>query len=440
MDHSPKTLLKVLVTQRRWTAEKFIEQFDATAQRIIKKGTKNPTLSVSQFRRWTAGNLQGLPAAAACEVLREMFGVDAEALFGPPPSSTTQPAYNLEDEIAMTAQDAQDEAGAAAAQSISDTTLDQLRDDVLALARGYNNLSAFDVFRTGRALREKVERQRDRTQVPSQQQELLVLAGQTCAMLSTAAFDLGSLNGATRLARAAALYGETARFGPLQAFAGGTLAYIAYFTGQPSQAVNLAQRAQMFAGLGDQGRQRLLAIQARAFGHVGNTANALRAMQATEHDGAGERDVLHDEVGGEFGFSPERLAMSNGSTALLIGDGDLAEVSSKQALHLVQQRPAAQRSAPVIGGASADVALARLLREDLDGAAAALWALWEVPADQRVTGLLLRTERVRQSLVGGRFRGSPLATELAERCEDFAFQAPQHQLNTGAAGPLALEA
>ncbi|MGW5736265.1 MULTISPECIES: hypothetical protein [Streptomyces] len=84
-------------------------------------------------------------------------------------------------------------------------------------ARDYSSMAPFDVFKRARELREQAEATRESTQVPEQQHELLIAAGQACALLATAAFDLGSLDGAKRLARSAALYGETARLAPLRA-------------------------------------------------------------------------------------------------------------------------------------------------------------------------------------------------------------------------------
>ncbi|NEA71906.1 DNA-binding protein [Streptomyces sp. SID13588] len=441
MGDAPRTLLKVLVDQKQWRYTDFATRFRSTADRILTKGSaRNPTISESQFRRWTAGKIAGLPGPDTCRVLEALFGVDASALFALPPSTEgLAPAFHLEDEIDMTARDVQNEAGAAAAASISDTTLDQLREDVAKLAGQYNSHSAFEVFRKARELREAAEYLRDRTQVPAQQQELLLVAGQACALLSAAAFDLGFLDGATRLARSAALYGETARFDPLRAFAGGALAYIAYFSGQPAQAARLARRAQSFHGLGAVAHRRLSAIEARAYGHLRDAAATQRALDASVEDGHGATDLLHDDIGGEFGFSLERLAMSNGSTCLLLGDGAQAETAAQRALELAASKPTRHRSAPIVGGASADLASARLLRGDLDGAAAALEAVWAVPRDQRVTGLLVRTARVRLGLTGDRYRTAPLAAELGERIEDFARQSTQLQLGVGALPIAALE-
>lgn len=440
MDERPRTLLKTLVAQRHWRYGDFVGHFSRTAEKVVKKGTANPTISEAQFRRWTAGTIRTLPGPDACRVLEEMFGVSAAALFQTPPSpESPAPAFSLKDEIDMTARDASSEAGAAASASISDTTVDQLRDDVARLARRYNTFSAFEVLQTARKLREEAEQHRDRTQVPAQQQHLLIVAGQACALLSAAAFDLGSLNGATRLARAAALYGETARFTPLRAFAGGTLAYIAYFSGRPAEAAQLARRAQMFTGLGDVARRRLAAIEARAHGHRGDAISAQQALNASYDTGRGESDELHDGVAGEFGFLDERLAMSNSSTCLLLGDGEQAETAARNALGLVNHKPEALRSVRVVGGAAADLAAARLLSGDLDGAADALETVWIVPSEQRATGLLTRTARVRRALTDERFRRTPLASEVGERLEHFSRLAAQHQLGAGAGAVAALE-
>ncbi len=431
-----QTLLKVLVEQRHWRYVDFERCFRRTATQILNGSARNLTVSESQFRRWTSGKVKTQPGPDTCLVLEHMFSVEATVLFGPPPSSDTPaPAFNLEDEIDMTARDAHSKASQAAAESISDTSLDQLRDDVASLAREYGSTPTYEVFRKARELREQAETERDRTQVPAQQQELLIVARQACALLSTAAFDLGSLDGAKRLSRSAALYGETARFDPLRAFAGGTLSYIAYFTGRPTEAAQLARSARAFPGLGDVAQRRLAAIEARAFGHLRDAASAQTALDASYEEGTGRTDDLHDGVAGEFGFSAERLAMSNSSTCLLLGDGDQAEAAALRALELAHSRPAALRPARVIGGASADLATARLLRGDLDGAAEALEAVWTVRRDQRATGLLARTARVRRALTVGRFRATPLTVELGERIEHFTRLSAAHQLGTGT-GPL----
>ncbi|MET9914374.1 DNA-binding protein [Streptomyces sp. NPDC006476] len=414
-----------------------VELFEQTADEVIGKGTNNPTCSERTAKRWRAGGVN--PASLSPDtrrVLEAMFGHRVVDLFAPPPQPDPHaPAFDLEHEIEMTARDAHEDASAMAAASISDTSLDQLTDDVMTLAREYASIAPIQAFQRGRALQSQLQDLRDRTQVPAQQQRLLVLLGQTMALLAASAFDLGAFDSARRLARSADLYGETSRFEPLRAYSDGILAYIAYFTGMPSEAVAKARRAQTYGGLGDVARRRLLAIEARAHGYQGNTESAHRAIRLSEEVDSGTSDELHDGVGGEFGFTAERLAMSSSSTALLIHDPAQAERSARKALDLIRQRPAEKRSAHVLGGAAADLAMARLFAGDVEGAAEALQPLWDIPADQRVTGVLARTGQIQHFLTQPSFRGAVLPGELRSRVEEFTRTATAHQLT----GPALLQ-
>ncbi|MFE3761953.1 DNA-binding protein [Streptomyces sp. NPDC059104] len=413
------TLLKVLVAQKSWRYRDFATAFERAATKV---GLRNQTLSEAQFRRWTSGRVKTMPSPDACRVLESLFGMEAVALFAAPPhgvSRTVPTGYDIESEIAMTARDAADEAGAVAAQSVSDTTVDQLRDDVAALATAYATTPPFDVFRRAKGLRQDAEHQRGVTRVPAQQQELLIIAGQACALLSTAAFDLGALDDATRLARSAALYGETARFDPMRAYATGSLAIFAYFSGRSSEAVRHARAALAYGGLGDTGRRRLLSIAARAYGHLGDGEQAGRATAAAVGLESGARDDLHDGVGGEFAFDEERLVMSAATTALLTGDGSRAEGQARHALELVAGRPPARRSGTVRAKASADLAAALLLRGDLEAAEEALTPVWEIPGDRRSAGLLGRVTGLRAALTAPSWRTARVAVDLGERIEDY---------------------
>lgn len=437
MSEEPPTLLKLLCNQRDMDVPQMVEQFARTADEVIGKGANNPTCSERTAKRWRAGGVN--PASLSPDtrrVLEAMFGRRVADLFAPPPQLDPHaPAFDLEQEIDMTARDAQDDASATAAASISDTNLDQLADDVMTLARDYASIAPIQAFQRGKALQLQLQDQRDRTQVPTQQQRLLELLGQTTALLATSAFNLGAFDSARRLARSADLYGETARFEPLRAYCDGILAYVAYFTGMPGEAVSKSRRAQTYGGLGDVARRRLLAIEARAHGYLGDTESALRVLRLSEEVESGARDILHDDVAGEFGFSTERLAMSSSSTALLIHDAALAEQSARKALALIEQRPAETRSAHVLGSASADLAMARLLDNDVEAACAALAPVWAIPADQRVTGVLVRAGQIQHYLTQPTFRGSTVPRELRDRVEDFTRTATTNRLT----GPALLQ-
>lgn len=444
MSDEPNTLLKLLCDRERLTYRKFNERFTATGVDLYGRNPNNPTCGEPQFRRWTGGKLVGLPGGETCAILERMFpGNTAEQLFSLPSEVIDPqiPAYDLhlEERIGMTARDAHEAADATAGVSISDNTIDELRDQVVTLAQRYHRLAPVRAFEELDALRVKVEDHRDRTQVPAQLQALMILNGQVAALLASASFDLGYLRHARTFARTAALFGETTRFAPLRAFADGSLAYIAYHTGGISEAVAKAERALSYGGLGDVAQRRLHAIQARAYAHLGDTASAQHAIRLSGEPGRDRRDELHDTVGGEFSFTPERLAMSNSTTALIIGDSSQAEAAAHQALAILGQRTQDAQSAHVRGGAAADLAMARLLADDVEGAAEALAPVWEIPSDQRMTGIVVRTARVHRHLSRPAYHGAGLPGQLRERIEDFNRASPPHQIGPHV-GLLALEA
>lgn len=440
MRTEPRTLLAWLCARDGLSYRLFEEKFTEYGVRLFGHSPNNPTCGETQFRRWTGGKLVTLPGPETRQILEAMWpGYTAAQLFGPPPQDDPQaPAYDLEERVRMTAEEAFEGADATASASISDNTIDELRDQVTTVARAYHQMPPTQVYEAADKLRLTIEGQRDRTQIPVQQQELMILSGQTAALLSVAAFDLGYFSSARSLARTAAMFGETTRFTPLQAFADGTLAYIAYHTGNATDAVAKATRALSYGGLGDIAHQRLQAIKARAHAHLGDVVSARRAIQLSAEAGHDRRDDLHDVVGGEFAFTPERLAMSTSTTALLIGDATTAEADARRALEILGQRPQEEQSAHVRAGAAADLAHARLLADDLEGAAEALTPVWSVPAEQRKTGIVVRTARIGRHLARPQYHGAQTPKTLREQIEEFNRVSPPHRLGPHV-GLLAIE-
>ncbi|MFF7408849.1 hypothetical protein [Streptomyces lydicus] len=109
------------------------------------------------------------------------------------------------------------------------------------------------------------------------------------------------------MARTAAMFGEATRFTPLQAYADGTLAYIAYHTGNATEAVAKASSALSYSDIGDVAHRRLQAIKARAHAHLGDLAVFELAVDA----GFEAEPVRGDaQVGaGAFGDVGRRVVM-----------------------------------------------------------------------------------------------------------------------------------
>lgn len=445
MRERARTLLQLLVWERDWTYDRFRQAYEQAARELAAAAGEPPstaTVEEQTFRRWTAGRVSGLPNRPAPAVLEYMFGRTVRDLLSPPnglapdPSVKYAPTIN-ESDLAMTARDAAAHAGNAASLSVPDMTLDQLDDDIVALARGYSRTSPVEVFRRAKELLDIAQSMLERTQVPRQRERAYLAAGQSAAVLSAISFDLGSLSAAVSLSRTSALYGQVIEHGPLQAYSHGALAFLAFWSGRPAEAVRLVRTAQQYGGLGDTAKTRLLVIEARAYGHLGNQAAAERAVRSALELSTGARDELHDDVGGEFAFPDDRVAMSNATTYLLLGDADGAEEAAKSALQLVAAKPDDQRPLLISTQAHVDLARARLLRGELDGVQAALEPAFAVPTEWRGAGTLERMAAVRIGLSRAPFQGASEAAQLGEQIEVFTSEASANRL--GATSPLAIE-
>lgn len=433
-----RTLLWVLVSeQRHWSYSDFERAFSAAAKRLGRRLADSTfdslTVSEPTFRRWTAGRVEK-PSGHSAQVLEHMFQIPVAALLAPATdgSLTSPPVYDLESDLTMTSRDASDHAFSLASQSLPGMSLDQLRDDLVTLARTYDQKPPFDAFRDLKVLRENAANMLDRTQIPTQRQELLIIAGQVSALLAMSAFDLGSLGAATRLARSAATYGEAARYGPLKAFADGTLAILAYWDGRPAEALQHVRQAQSHPGLGAAGRARLFAIEARAYGHLGDSSRATRAIRASFDDCNDDMDDLHDGIGGEFHHDAARLARSHGTTCLLLRDGVGAEEHTARVLDLQAALPPGRRTPRIEAEARTDRAATLLIAGELEGAREMIIPIAQLPPDRRIAGLVERVHQVRNLLTTEPLRTAAAARALGEDLEEYIRASAPKQLGPGA--------
>lgn len=442
---SGRTLLQALVLQRTWTFAMFRRVYEQAARDVAAatgdRSIASATVEEQTFRRWTSGRVKTVPNYPAPQILEHIFGHPANVLLREPlghvaPQANFDANTLDESELSMTARDAAAHANDAASQTLPDMSLDQLDDDVSALARAYSHTSPVEVYRRSNELLHLAQAMLERTQIPRQRTRVYLAAGQSAALLSAICFDLGSIPSAIQLSRTAALYGQVIEHGPLQAYAHGALALLAYWDGRPSEAVRLVHTAQQFGGLGDTAKTRLAVIEARAFGHLRNKLEAGRAIRMALEQDAGLRDDLHDDIGGEFAFPRSRVAMSNATTYLLLREAAGAETSAGDALRQLAALPAEERSFLVSSQASIDLARARLLRRELEGAQEALASVFLVPSEWRGAGILERLAAVRVELSHPDFHRAAEADALGERIEDFSRVSVSHQLSTG--GRLAL--
>ncbi|MCT9931861.1 hypothetical protein N5079_16750 [Planotetraspora sp. A-T 1434] len=134
---------------------------------------------------------------------------------------------------------------------------------------------------------------------------------------------------------------------------------------------------------------------------------------------------MHEGVGGEFGFDEAREAFCAGSAYLNAGMAQEVEAECERALSLYRAVPAEQRWYAAEASACVDLAAARLLADDIDGAADALAPVFALKPDGRVEGLVKRMGQVRASLASV---PSHDAGALADRIEAFSTETATRML------------
>jgi tetratricopeptide (TPR) repeat protein len=317
------------------------------------------------------------------------------------------------------AHESSEHAAAFESASVGPNALEQIGEDILRIARAYVHAPPLPLFGELIRVRNRVYWLLDRTRNPAQQRDLYLVAGQSCGLLASASFDLGYPHAAAQQARAARAYGEIIESRELSAWADGLLACVEMWAGRPHPALLLAERGLSVAPDGTC-RVRLLSIAARAAALQGDEQRAVEAIMASKRarDTRAATTLLHDSVGGEFGFSLARQTFCNGSAYLRLGRSEEALTECGQAVELYAQAAAEERWYAAEAGARADLAAAHLLRGDLAGAREAVSGVLKLQSDKRVEGVVRRLSALRGVLAGPSFR-SKEARALTEEIEQF---------------------
>ncbi len=311
--------------------------------------------------------------------------------------------------------------------SVSPAVIEQVQAEMWRLARTYVDMAPLRLLAESRRARDLAYTALDRTRRPAQTKDLYLAAGQLCGLMAVASFDLAVWDAAAEQARAAHTYAELVDHAGLRAWARGTQALIAYWTGRPRQAVVHAEAGLDRAPAGA-AEARLRCIEARAWSHLGGdprrTTDALRAADEAH---AADRgcDDLHDEIGGKFGWGPSSHAACAGTAFLAVGDAASAVHRARRALQLVPDDP--------LGGlvaerAHIDLAAAELALGHLDAAESALAPVWLVPVPKRRHSLTDRLAQMARVLASATWHGDHQAAELRDRIEVFNAEAAARAL------------
>jgi transcriptional regulator with XRE-family HTH domain len=295
-------------------------------------------------------------------------------------------------------------------------TLEQLDHDVVELARTSILTQPAEIFGELVRVRDRVFQLLRRRAHPAQQSHLYLLAGQTCGLLANASMELGCYGAAAEQSRAAWVYAEIIGHNGLKAWLRGTQALIAFWSGNPREAAQLANAGREYLRHGT-GFVRLCNIESRAWAHLGD----LRATQkvigmghlAREH--VTEPDELHDLVGGEFGFDEARQSFCNAGAWVQVGKPVLAIEAAERALRLYASD--AERNRRYGGEASTRLEMTDgyLATRELDAAGVVLDPVISTSATAGVAHLATRLSDICTTLDTPLYRNSREAKELAER-------------------------
>lgn len=312
-------------------------------------------------------------------------------------------------------------AAGGAGRQVTGVIVDQLQEDVLNIARAYSTVPAARAFAEARRLRDLGCELLQQTRRPSQEADLYLAVGVTCGLLATASFDLSCWGAATEQARASWVYASQIGHAGLMSWAKGMQALVAYWSGDPASAVTLAGHALEVSPPGTP-TVRVRCIEARARAYLGQAEETERAIAGAEaaREQADGQDDLHDQMGGHFSFDAARQARCHASAYLQLGKTNQATTWAEAAIDMYSAMPLARRWPKIEAEAHADLAAARLIGGDLEGACEALAPVLDVPGSIRVAGLRLRVQRVADLLISPAYQESAPARRLRSQVTEFS--------------------
>lgn len=382
------------------------------------------------------------PEAAVGTTVAAPVGATDGARSGLPPAGLI--AYRGEDrhstvaqEVLMAAHEGSEHAEQAERRDFGDSTLDQLRSDIVRLSAELMTGDPFSLFMEMRRVRERIYRLLDGHLRPGDQADLYFLAGCLSDLMAVPAAGLGYPQAAGELIRAGWAYATAIGHQPLMAHLRLQLASIELWNGHPRRARELAQDGLRYLAAGPTGAG-LHVKYAQAAARTGDADDARRAL--ADAPGARQREHADDvaAIGGEFGLSLATEHYFAGSALVEIEGADREAAGMlEQAVSLYDAgpRPGEQHWFGAKAMAGIDLATVRLRAGALDAAAAAIEPALSLPPAQRISSLMTRLRLVRTELAAPVFRGSPQARDLDERIEEFGRDSVAAGLHALPGGP-----
>ncbi|WP_346049870.1 hypothetical protein [Actinomadura chokoriensis] len=310
---------------------------------------------------------------------------------------------------------------AAEGSNVGQEGIDQLRDDVARLASAYPQRPLPELLGELAELQDVTLGLLEGRQRPRETAELYLLAGVLSGMLAKASHDLGDPRSAMTQARTAFICADNIDHDGLKAWTSGLRSMISYWAGRPNDAVRYAQQGgDAAAATHGTASVWLPAQEARGWGLLGDADRCRAAIQRAQE--ARER-VEHDELddlGGIMTFPvPRQLYYAADASIWLPGAEEETEQQAEAAIDAYLRAEDLDRSFSDEAGARADLALARAVQNDVEGAAEALSDVLDLPVTQRIEGIVTSVKRVHRLLSEPRLQG-PAASNLQQEIEAYA--------------------
>jgi hypothetical protein len=303
--------------------------------------------------------------------------------------------------------------------NLSQGSLDRLSDAVHELATAYMRRPLPELLNDFVAAQDTLYTLLEGRQQPILTRQLYFLAGVVGGLLAKASQDLGDFHLALTQARTAFLCAENADHNGLRAWIRCLQALIAYWAERPLESIRYAQSgAEYAARSGNATTVWLPASEARAWAAVGNAAEARAAIERGERAWDSVRPDEMDELGGICTFSrPRQLYYAAEAFSWLPSEAEAGERYAGQAVEAYADTSRPEWAVGDQAGSHVDLAIARIVRNELEGAVDAVRPVLELLPAYRIGHVVISLERVHRALAR-----SALATDgrdLQERIETF---------------------
>lgn len=306
--------------------------------------------------------------------------------------------------------------------NVSPEAIAQLRDDIVQLANAYIRDPLVTIMGDLVDEQEIVFRLLEGRQRPEFTRDLYLLAGIVSGLIAKASHDLSRPHDAMTHARTLYECADNAGHAGLRAWARGLQSLIAYWAGRPQEAVRYARGgAELATNITGSVSAWLPALEARAWALMSIPDEATEALaRAADRRATHQPDDL-DAIGGLLTFPQAKQSYyAAGAYVHLDDEQRRAQTEALSALDQFEHGRPEDRSFSDEAGARAELALARVHSDEIDGARDALAPVLELAPERRIGGIITSADRVHHALRDRRYTGSPVARNLREEIESFA--------------------